>query len=201
MAHANGVPGDNIVEFDASRQTTRISANVTGLFGSASVRLNDNLLRRTSLPEIRAVMAHELGHYVMNHIAKMLMAFSLIVLLGFLAARWAMARLLAAHGERLGLRGVSDVASLPLFAAVFSVYMTLATPLINTVIRVQEVEADRFGLNLSRDPHGMAEVDLKLVEYRKPDPGPIEEFIFYDHPSPKFRIHDAMRWREAMGTP
>jgi STE24 endopeptidase len=47
----------------------------------------------------------------------------------------------------------------------------------------------------------MAEVDLKLIEYRKPDPGPIEEFIFYDHPSPRFRIHDAMRWREAMGTP
>jgi STE24 endopeptidase len=79
--------------------------------------------------------------------------------------------------------------------------MTLATPLINTVIRVDEIEADRFGLNLARDPHGMAEVDLKLVEYRKPDPGPVEEFIFYDHPSPKFRIHDAMRWREAMGTP
>lgn len=56
--------------------------------------------------------------------------------------------------------------------------MLLATPVINTVIRVHEIEADRFGLNLSRDPHGMAEVDLKLVEYRKPDLGPIEEFIF-----------------------
>ncbi len=201
MAHANGVPADNIVEFDASRQTTRISANVAGIFGSAAVRLNDNLLRRTSLPEIRAVMGHELGHYVMNHIYKMLTAFSLIVLVGFLAVRWAMARLLGSHGDRLGLRGVSDVASLPLFAAVFSVYMLMATPLVNTVIRVNEIEADRFGLNLSRDAHGMAEVDLKLVEYRKADPGPIEEFVFYDHPSPKFRIHDAMRWREAMGTP
>jgi STE24 endopeptidase len=201
MAHANGVPADNIVEFDASRQTTRISANVAGIFGSAAVRLNDNLLRRTSLPEIRAVMGHELGHYVLNHIYKMLTAFTLLVLVGFLAVRWGMARLLGSHGERLGLRGVSDVASLPLFAAVFSVYMVVATPLINTVIRVNEIEADRFGLNLARDPHGMAEVDLKLVEYRKPDPGPIEEFVFYDHPSPKFRIHDAMRWREAMGTP
>jgi STE24 endopeptidase len=201
MAHANGVPADNVYEFDASRQTTRISANVAGIFGSAAVRLNDNLLRRTSLPEIRAVMGHELGHYVLNHIYKMLVAFTLIVLVGFLAVRRGMARLLASHGDRLGLRGVSDVASLPLFAALFSVYMTLATPLINTVIRVDEIEADRFGLNLARDPHGMAEVDLKLVEYRKPDPGPVEEFIFYDHPSPKFRIHDAMRWREAMGTP
>ena len=48
---------------------------------------------------------------------------------------------------------------------------------------------------------GAAEVDLKLTEYRKPDPTPLEEFIFFDHPSTRFRIHDAMRWREAMGTP
>ena len=46
-----------------------------------------------------------------------------------------------------------------------------------------------------------AEVDLKLTEYRKPDPGPIEEFVFFDHPSTRHRVHDAMQWREAMGTP
>jgi STE24 endopeptidase len=201
LAHANGVPADNVYEFDASRQTTRISANVAGIFGTAAVRLNDNLLLRTSLPEIRAVMAHELGHYVLNHIYKMIIAFTLLLLACFLFAKWAMDALLARHGARLGLHGVGDVASLPLLAAVISVFMLLATPALNTLIRTQEIEADRFGLNLAQDPHGMAEVDLKLVEYRKPDPGPLEEFIFYDHPSPKFRIHDAMRWREAMGTP
>jgi STE24 endopeptidase len=44
-------------------------------------------------------------------------------------------------------------------------------------------------------------VDLKLTEYRKPDPTAIEELVFFDHPSTRFRVHDAMRWREAMGTP
>jgi len=201
MAHANGVPVDNVYEVDASRQTTRVSANVAGIFGSAAVRLNDNLLRRTSPPEIRAVMGHELGHYVMNHVYKSIAEFTLLFLAGFLFAKWAMDRLLARFGERLGLQGAGDVASLPLFAAVFSVFMFAATPVSNTLIRTQEIEADRFGLNLAREPHGEAEVDLKLTEYRKPDPGPIEEFIFFDHPSTRFRIHDAMRWREAMGTP
>jgi len=42
--------------------------------------------------------------------------------------------------------------------------------------------------------------DLKLTEYREPGPTPLEEFVFFDHPSTRFRIHDAMRWREAMGT-
>ena len=201
MAKADGVPADNVYEFDASRQTTRVSANVSGIFGSAAVRLNDNLLRRTSLPEIRAVMAHELGHYVMNHIYKGIAEFALLFLAGFLFAQWAMKRLLARYGARFGLHGVADVASLPLLAAVFALFMFVATPITNTLIRTQEIEADRFGLNLAREPLGEAEVDLKLTEYRKPDPGPIEEFIFFDHPSTRFRIHDAMRWREAMGTP
>ena len=201
MARADGVPVDNVYEFDASRQTTRVSANVSGIFGSAAVRLNDNLLRRTSLPEIRAVMGHELGHYVMNHVYKMIAEYALLMLAAFLFAKWAMDRLLTRHGIRLGLQGTGDVASLPVLAAVFSIFLFFATPFTNTVIRTQEIEADRFGLNLAREPHGEAEVDLKLTEYRKPDPGPIEEFMFFDHPSTRFRVHDAMRWREAMGTP
>ena len=204
MAHANGVPVQNVYEFDASRQTTKVSANVSGIFGTAAVRLNDNLLRRASLPEIRAVMGHELGHYVMNHVFKMLASFTLMLLAGFLFVKWLMDRLLARYGARWGINaalGAGDVASLPLFAAAFSVFMFFATPLQNTIIRTNEVEADRFGLNLSREPHGMAEAFLKLSEYRKPDPGALEEFVFFDHPSARNRIHDSMRWREAMGTP
>lgn len=198
LAHANGVPATDIYEVDASRQTTRVSANVSGAFGSAQIRLNDNLLRKSSLGEIRAVMGHEIGHYVMNHIYKMLVMLAVIFLLGFAFTQWGMRRALARWGERWGLKGEGDVAALPLLAAVLSVFILLATPLINTLIRVQEIEADRFALNLAQEPVAEAEVDLKLTEYRKPDPGPIEEFLFFDHPSTRFRVHDAMRWREAM---
>lgn len=201
MAQSNGVPADEVYVFDASRQTRRVSANVSGLGGSAAVRLNDNLLNRTSLPEIRAVMAHELGHYVLNHAPKMLMQFGLLILFGFLFCQWAMRRLFARHGSHWGTHAVADVAGLPLLAAVFSVFMLVATPVFNSIIRIQEIEADRFGLNLARDPHGFAEVMLKLSDYRKPDPGRLEETIFFHHPSARHRIHDAMRWREAMGTP
>ena len=200
MAHADEVPVDEVYEFDASRQTTRVSANVSGNFGTASVRLNDNLLR-TSLPEIRAVTGHELGHFVMNHIYKGLCEFTLLILAGFLFVKWAMDALLSRFGAAWGLQGVGDVAGFPLFIAVFSVFMLVTTPINNTLVRSQEIEADRFGLNLSREPNGMAEADLKLTEYRKPDPGPIEEFVFFDHPSTRHRVHDAMQWREAMGTP
>lgn len=201
MAHADGVPVDNVYVFDASRQTTRISANVAGLFGTAAVRLNDNLLRRTSEPEIRAVMGHELGHYVMNHIGKTLALLTPLLFVGFALVQWAMTRLLRRFAGETGVSRIDDVAGLPMLAAVFSVFLALATPVNNSITRVLEAEADKFGLNLSREPHGFAEGQLRLVEYRKADPGPIEEFVFFHHPSTRHRIHDAMRWREAMGTP
>lgn len=201
MAHANDVPVDNVYVFDASRQTTRISANVTGLLGTAAVRLNDNLLRRTSEAEIRAVMGHELGHYVMNHMVKNIALLAPLLLVGFAFASWAMNRLLARGLARTGVSRIDDVAGLPLLVAVLSLFFALATPINHTITRVQESEADKFSLNLTREPHGFAEAQLRLAEYRKADPGPVEEFIFFHHPSTRHRILDAMRWREAMGTP
>ena len=198
LAHANGVPANDIYEVDASRQTTRVSANVSGGFGTAQVRLNDNLLRRTSLGEIRAVMGHELGHFVMNHQYKFLVMLAFIFMVGLGLTQWGTRIALRRWGEGWGLKGEGDVAALLVLGAVFSIYIFLATPLTNTLVRVQEIEADRFGLNLAQEPIADAEVDLKLTEYRKPDPGPIEEFLFFDHPSTRFRVHDAMQWREAM---
>ena len=72
MAHANGIPANDVYQIDASRQTTRMSANVSGFANTMRITLNDNLLRRGSPEEIQAVMGHEMGHYVMNHIPKFL---------------------------------------------------------------------------------------------------------------------------------
>lgn len=65
----------------------------------------------------------------------------------------------------------------------------------NTITRTMEFEADMYGLNAARQPDGEANVDLLLGEYRKMDPGPVEEFLFYDHPSGRTRITAAMRWK------
>ena len=201
MAHAVSVPADDVYEFDASRQTTRISANVAGLFGTAAVRLNDNLLRRTSEPEVRAVMGHELGHYVMNHMPKTLIMMSLLLLAAFALAQALMRALLRRFAAATGVQRIDDVASLPMLMSVFAVFFTLATPITNTITRTQETEADRFGLALSHEPHGFAEAQLRLVEYRKADPGPLEEVVFFHHPGTRNRILDAMRYREAMNLP
>src|SRR2546430_7066812 len=197
MARANQIPVKQVFEVDASRQTTRVSANVSGILGTTRVALNDNLLNQCALPEIRAVMAHEMGHYVLNHGAKLLTYLGIFIFVGFALTRVLFDAAVRRWGDKWGVRGIADPAGLPLLALIFSTLLFFATPLLNTVVRITEREADAFGINTSREPDGMAKVVLKLGVYRKLDPTPLEEFIFFDHPSGRARIRMAMDWKAA----
>jgi STE24 endopeptidase len=197
MARANEIPVKQVFEVDASRQTTRVSANVSGILGTTRIALNDNLLKQCTVPEIRAVMAHEMGHYVLNHGAKLLTSLGIFMLIGFGLTRILFDAAVRRWGGKWGVRGIADPAGLPLLALIFCTLLFLSTPLLNTVVRVTEREADAFGINTAREPDGMAEVALKLGVYRKLNPTPLEEFIFYDHPSGRARIRMAMDWKAA----
>jgi STE24 endopeptidase len=197
MAQANEIPVKQVLEVDASRQTTRVGANVSGFLGTTRIALNDNLLKECSLPEIRAVMAHEMGHYVLNHGAKLLTYSGIFILVGFALTRTLFDAAVRRWGAKWGVRGIADPAGLPLLVLILSTFVFVLTPFLNTVVRVTEREADAFGINTSREPDGMAKVALKLGAYRKLDPTPLEEFIFYDHPSGRARIRMAMDWKAA----
>jgi STE24 endopeptidase len=197
MAQANEIPVQQVFEVDASRQTTRVSANVAGLLGTTRIALNDNLLKQCTLPEIRAVMAHEMGHYVLNHGAKLTIYFGVVALLGFGIANVAFDWALRRWGQRWDLRGIADPAGFPLLMLIFVTFAFLMTPVLNSITRITEREADQFGINTSREPDGEAKVALKLGAYRKLDPSPLEEFIFFDHPSGRARIQMAMDWKAA----
>ena len=195
LARANGIPVEQVYEFDASKQTTKMSAHVSGIAGSAQISLNDNLINRASPEEVEAVIGHEMGHYVLNHVYKGVLAFGVLVVIGFAFMSWAFGRVTLKFGERWGFRDVADIAGLPLLVALFSVYGFALTPLFNTITRSMEAEADAFGLNAARQPDGAAQAALHLAEYRKMQPGPLEEVIFFDHPSGWNRIHRAMVWK------
>jgi STE24 endopeptidase len=195
MARANGIPANDVYEFDASRQSNRVSANVSGFAGTMRISLNDNLLRRCTLPEIETTMGHEMGHYVLNHAYKGLVMFGVVIVIGFAVVNWGINYVLARWANQWDVRGITDVAVLPLAVIVFSVYMFLMTPVNNTITRNMEYEADLYGLNAAQQPDGEANVDMLLGEYRKLDPGPVEEFLSYDHPSGRTRITAAMRWK------
>jgi STE24 endopeptidase len=194
LARANQIPTNHVVEFDASRQTTRISANVAGFLNTTRVALNDNLLNKTSTPEIKAVLGHEMGHYVLNHGLRLSIYFGLIFVFLFYFTHRSFDAALARWGSRLGLEGRADPAALPLAFALISLLMFVITPVQNSVVRQAEAEADAFGLNAAREPNGFAMSAMRLSTYRKIHPGPIEEVFFYDHPSGYARVHGSMLW-------
>jgi STE24 endopeptidase len=195
MARANDIPARDVYEIDASRQSTRMSANVSGLGNTMRITLNDNLLHRASPEEIQSVMGHEMGHYVLNHIYKSMLFFLVLIVAFFGFLRWSLEWSLARWGEKWQIRGIGDTAVFPLVILLGSVFFFVLTPILNTETRTTEREADMFGLNASRQPDGFAQAAIHLGEYRKMSPGPIEEWIFFDHPSGRNRIAAAMRWK------
>ncbi len=202
MAHANGIPVNDLYQVDASKQTTRVSANVSGLFKTTRITLNDNLLRTASLEEIEAVTGHEMGHYVLHHILHGLIEDLILFLFIFTVLRAWLESLQRRRGARWGSTSIYDIAMLPGVFLIVTVIGLLLTPISNTKTRLQEHEADMFGLNASRQPDGFAQSMLKLGQYRKLSPSPLEEMIFFDHPSGHTRILDAMRWKsQNAGTP
>src|SRR5437588_9500205 len=106
LARANEIPVTDVYEFDASRQTKKPSANVSGVFGTTRISLNDNLLKQSTLPEIRFVMGHEMGHYVLNHTMKLLSGFVIYALIGFLLVRLAFDFSVKQWGEGCRVRGI-----------------------------------------------------------------------------------------------
>ena len=194
LARANAIPTDNVVWFDASKQTKRISANVSGLLGTTQVSLNDNLVLKTSLPEIKAVMGHEMGHYVLNHSLRHSVYLTLLFTLGFLFINRLWHGPLAGFLARHGIRDRGDAAGAPVLIALFVAFLLVATPVQNRIIYAGEAEADMFGLNAAQEPHGFATSAVRLGAYRKLEPTPLEEWLFYDHPSGRARIYASMRW-------
>lgn len=201
MARANGVPATNVFVVDASRQTSRISANVAGLFGTTRVALNDNLLKQPA-DEVRAVLGHEIGHYALGHVFSTIVQFAMLIAFVFWLVARTVPMLLVRFGDRWGVTDVGNPAVLPVALIVIAIVGLVLTPVLNTIIRTQEMQADRFGLNAARAPDAFARTAMKLSQYRKIEPGPIEEAVFFDHPSGHTRVLTAMQWKaEHLGEP
>jgi STE24 endopeptidase len=193
MAQANGVPADDVMVFDVSRQSNRVTANVSGLFETTRVSLSDTLIQRTSPGAVRAVMGHEIGHYSLHHIMSNLLMLLVVIAITFALANVIFKRL--SRGERWGVRDVADPAGMPLLFAIISFLGIVSMPINNNIVRFHESQADIFGLNAAREPDGFAEAALLLSEYRKMEPSAFEEWFFYDHPSGYARVHMAMQWK------
>ena len=203
LARANDVPVDNVWLVDASRQSNRISANVSGFLGTTRISLNDNLLKQGTPDEVLAVLGHEMGHYVMDHATRA------DLLLGLVIMRWALPSSTGAFcwpcelfGGHWQVRKLGDMAGLPLLVALVSIYHVSGDAGDQHHHPHHRTPGRYFRLDAVRKPDAFATVMLKLSTYRKLEPGKWEEIIFYDHPSGRTRIQAVMGWKkEHIGDP
>lgn len=194
MATQADIPEDRIFVFDGSRQSNNFTANVSGIGSSARIAIADVALGDASLDEVKAVTGHEIGHYVLGHVWRSVGVLSVLaVAVFFLVARTygVFARLFGTAAA------IDDPRGLPVFLFVFGLFFTLATPITNTLTRVAEEEADAYSLATVGLPDGLASALVKTAEYRYPLAGPVEEAIFYTHPTVANRVRRAMEWKAA----
>ncbi|MDP9422108.1 MAG: M48 family metalloprotease [Pseudomonadota bacterium] len=194
MAARAEIPPEKIFMYDGSRQSNNFTANVSGVLGSARIAISDVAMKEASLAEVRAVTGHEIGHYVLGHVWLGVIVFSLLaILLFFLADRLfpRFARLFGSDARLDEPRGV------PVLGFIIGLFALLAMPIINTLSRWDESEADAYSLRTVNEPEALAGALVKTAEYRYPRPHPVQEFIFYTHPSVERRVRNAMEWKAA----
>jgi STE24 endopeptidase len=192
MAGRAGVPPDRVFMYNGSRQSNNFTANAGGVGSTARVAISDVALKNASLDEVRAVTGHEIGHYVLKHTWWGLLVFSVLAIVLFWIADRTFLRFARAFGSSASIADPRGVAVLMFMVSLFGL---IATPLTNWFGRTLETQADRYSLETENRPDALSSALVKTAEYRYPRPNPVEEFVFYDHPSVERRVRMAMEWK------
>jgi STE24 endopeptidase len=179
-----GVEGARVFEVEKSVDTEKVNAYVTGVGSTKRVVLWDTLLRKLSPRQIRFVVSHELGHYVLGHVWTSVLLSSVLTILGLFGAHLLSSFLLARFGAHMGFRQLSDVASLPMLMLLLTLFSLAITPAMLAFSRYHEHEADRFGLELTHDNHDAASafVVLQQENLAVPRPGWLYKLFRASHP-------------------
>ena len=203
VTHRGGldIPRDRMFEMEASEKVTTYNAYVTGISATKRVVVWDNTSRDMTVPETLFVFGHEMGHYVLNHIYKGLAFFAGMMLAGFWVGRKMVLSMLSRWGQAWHIRGINDLAALPVLMLALSLLTLVAEPIGNAFSRYQEHQADIYGLEVT---HGLfpnngevaASAFQKLGEksYSYPAPNPLLVLWSYSHPTIAQRIRFSLNY-------
>jgi Zn-dependent protease with chaperone function len=184
VAAQAGVEGARVFEVNKSVDTEKVNAYVTGVGQTKRIVLWDTLLQRLTPDQTRFVVGHELGHYVLGHVWINIFVSWGLTLLGLFAVHRTSGFLLARFGGRFGFTALADPASLPLLMLLLSLFSFVIAPAALALSRHHEQEADRFGLDLTRDNHAAATafVALQRQNLANPRPGLLYKIFRASHP-------------------
>jgi STE24 endopeptidase len=184
LAEQARIEGSRVFEVDKSADTNTLNAYVTGFGKTKRIVLWDTTISRLSEEELLFVMGHEMGHYVLGHIWKLIgFIVTLILVTLYLISRtssWMITR----YRERFGFDSLADIASFPLLVLLFSGLFLVVQPVMMAFNRSVEHDADRFGLEITRDNRSAATAFVKLQEDNLAIPRPhwLEKMWRESHP-------------------
>jgi Zn-dependent protease with chaperone function len=172
VARRAGVESARVFEVNKSVDTAKVNAYVTGVGGSKRIVLWDTLIARLSPAQVKYVVGHELGHYVLGHVWTSVILSTVLTLLGLFGAHLLSGFVLGHFGQRMGFYQLSDVASMPLLMLLLTFFSLVITPAALAFSRHHEHEADRFGLELTHDNHAAATAFVALQQQNLAVPRP-----------------------------
>lgn len=190
LAEKSGIEGGRVFEVNKSVDTETVNAYVTGFLGTKRIVLWDTMIAKLDEQELLFVMGHEMGHYVLGHVVKGILFFSLLIGIMLYAAYRSAGGLIHRFKDRFGFDQLSDIASLPLILLLMNVFFFAITPVALTFTRYIEHEADRFGLEVTQTNHAAAMAFVKLQEENLsvPRPGWLYKLWRSSHPTLGDRI-------------
>jgi Zn-dependent protease with chaperone function len=199
VAAKAGVEGARVFEVEKSVDTQKVNAYVTGVGKTKRIVLWDTLLARLTPAQTKFVVGHEVGHYVLHHVWVNIVISSLLTMLGLYGAYRTAGALLARFGDRFGFSQLSDPASMPLLMLLLSLFSFVITPAALALSRYHERAADRFGLELTRDPYAAATgfIALQKQNLAVPRPGPLYKIWRASHPPIGERVDAINAWAAA----
>lgn len=193
LADKANVKAVGVFKMKVGVKTKRAVGALAGLFRTRRILLSDTLLENYTTDEIEGIIGHELGHHVYKHIGKILIEGSIFMFIGLFLADQLMEGIIL----YFGFKEISDIAALPLFGLFFAIFFMIISPIENTLSRRAEGQADQYELELVQKPDAFISSMTRLCDQnlRDADPHPLIEFLFYDHPSGKNRVEQAMEFK------
>jgi STE24 endopeptidase len=197
LAERAGIEGSRVFEVEKSLDTNTVNAYVTGLGATKRIVLWDTIIARLGRDELLVVMGHEMGHYVLGHVLTSMVLLSVAIPLTLYLFHIVGRRLIARFRTRFGFDHFGDVAALPLFSLLVTVFSFAIAPLSNVWSRHQEHESDRFALELTHDNRACARAFAELARSNlgNPRPGPLYVLWRASHPTLGDRIDFCNEYR------
>ncbi len=183
-----GFRTDGVFVMDSSRRSGHGNAYFMGLGKQKRIVLFDTLLETLSPAQVEAVLAHELGHFRCRHVLKRWLLIGTMSLAGLAALGYVIQQPQFYSG--LGVEIPSSHAALILFLLVVPYFSLILQPVLGSVLRAHEFEADDFACRTIAEPSSLREALLRLYRENASTltPDPLHSAFYDSHPPAPVRI-------------